>query len=124
MASLKKNSLYTSNTSQIGYILECDLDYPICIHDMHSDLPLAPEHMVPPSSTSKIKKLLLTLFPKKKNYIIHYRNLKMYLNLGMKLTKVHKVLKFKQSPWLKQYIDLNTKLRQQSKMILKKISIN
>jgi hypothetical protein len=64
MASLKKNSLYTSNTSQIGYILECDLDYPICIHDMHSDLPLAPEHMVPPNSTSKIKKLLLTLFPK------------------------------------------------------------
>jgi hypothetical protein len=57
--------LYTSNTSQIGYILECDLDYPICIHDMHSDLPLAPEHMVPPNSTSKIKKLLLTLFPKK-----------------------------------------------------------
>jgi hypothetical protein len=76
--------LYTSNTSQIGYILECDLDYP------------------------KIKKLLLTLFPKK-NYIIHYRNLKMYLDLGMKLTKVHKVLKFKQSPWLKQYIDLNNK---------------
>jgi hypothetical protein len=60
--------LYTSNTSQIGYILECDLDYPICIHDMHSDLPLAPEHMVRPNSTSKIKKLLLTLFPKKLYY--------------------------------------------------------
>ncbi|RYA73341.1 hypothetical protein DD592_25865, partial [Enterobacter cloacae complex sp. 2DZ2F20B] len=106
--------LDTPENSAIGYIIECDLDYPIDLHEIHSDLPLAPEHMIPPISRSKLKKLLLTLYPKK-NYVIHYRNLKMYIKFGMKIKCVHRVMKFKQSAWLKEYIDLNTKLRQQAK---------
>ena len=48
------------------------------------------------------------------NYVVHGRNLKFYLEKGMIVTKIHRVLAFDQSPWLKQYIDFNTEMRKQS----------
>lgn len=93
-----------------GYILEVDMEYPESLHDLHNDYPFCPETKQAPNTTTSIKKLLLTL-EDKKNYVIHYRMLKLALQHGLVLKKVHRVLQFDQSPWLKDYIMLNTEMR-------------
>ena len=61
-----------------------------------------------------MSKLIPTLGDKKE-YVLHYRNLQLYLDLGLKIKKVHRVLKFDQSPWLKQYINFNTEKQKHAK---------
>lgn len=87
-------------------ILEVDLEYPEHLHDLHNDYPLAPESM----NINGIDKLVPNLNNKRK-YVVHYENLKQYLSLGLKLTQIHRGIKFEESAWLKKYIDLNTNLR-------------
>ena len=109
-----------------GFLFEVDLKYPSYLHDRHDNFPLAPVHKeikrdilttyqnnLADDLGVKVggEKLCLTLEDKKK-YICHYRNLKLYLEKGLKLTRIHRVFRFKQSPWLKPYINLNTKLHQ------------
>ncbi|XP_046751322.1 uncharacterized protein LOC124414419 [Diprion similis] len=105
--------MLTTYEAEYGYILEVDLEYHDELHKMHKDLPLCPEHYIPPISESKQPKLTTTLLPKQ-NYVVHYRVLKQCLELGLKLAKIHKVLKFRQLPWLKEYMNLNTDLRKKS----------
>ena len=122
-----------STEEDTGYILEVDLEYPDNLHELHNDFPLAPEKMkIPNKDLSKYQKDLLeylkdfgyrrapteklvtTLYHKEK-YTLHFVNLKLSLQMGMKLTKIHRALKFKQSKYLKEYIDLNYRLRKNSK---------
>ena len=99
---------------------------------MHNDYPLVPEKLAIPydmlSDYSKkiadeygikvggVKKLIEN-FSNKTNFVVHYRNLQLYFSLGMKLTKIHKVRKFKQSDRMKNYIDFNTKKEKQKKNV-------
>ena len=128
--------LNMTEDSLIGFILEVDLEYPEELHEDHQDYPLAPtKESVPQDwlspyqtnlleqmknqdiarrSIGKTKKLLQTLHDKS-NYTIHYKLLQLFVRLGLKVKKVHRVLKFGQEAWLEPYITLNTTKRQQAR---------
>ena len=61
----------------------------------------------------EVIKLEPNLFVKMK-YVLHSRNLQLYLSLGMGLKKVHRALRFNQSPWMEPYIRMNTELRKEA----------
>jgi hypothetical protein len=58
---------------------------------------------------------LIPTLKDKKNYVVHYRNLQLYIELGMKITKIHRILVFHQKAWLKTYIDFNSNMRKHAK---------
>ena len=128
---------------EIGYIIDVSLHYPPELHDLHNCLPLAPEQKEisnedlspyaqqllrklhglndddPLPARGRVKKLLATLGDKS-HYILHYRNLQLYVNLGMKIKEIHRVLQFRQKPWMKPYIDFNTEMRKRAKSTFEK----
>ena len=112
-----------SEKSPIGYILEADVKYPDKLHVLHNDYPLTPEKPAIPYDmlSDCCKKVadkhrikvgdVMKFIPNlggKTNYVVHYRKLQLHLSLGIKLTKINRVLKFKQSYWMKTCIDFNT----------------
>ena len=109
------------------YFLEVDLEYPIEIHDRDDDYPLAPEIMEVTASMHSekhlelirkyygrsapfSKKLVCSLLPKK-NYLVLGELLQFYLNRGMKITKIHRGIKFDTQQWINPYIEYNTQQR-------------
>ena len=116
---------------EYGYLLEVDLIYPEEIHDKTRDFPFAPEkckisqeNFTPfqmnqyQTAYGKQKypgysKLLLTQWNKER-YTVHGKLLKFYLNNGMDYSKVHRVLKFKQTYIFRDYIAFNSKKRQEA----------
>ena len=92
-------------------ILEVDLEYPENLHDSHNDYPFCPERV---ECINGVEKLIPNLRDKTK-YVIHYKNLIQCLRAGMKLKKIHRGIKFIESEWIKQYIEMNTNLRTKAK---------
>ena len=119
--------LATSDDSVVGFFVEVDIAYPSSLHDSHNDLPLAPEKILirksrlsPYAQSFNVKlpsegreKLVETLLDKNR-YVCHYRNLKFYVNQGLKVRKLHSVIQFRQSKWLGDYISKNTIMRKQA----------
>ena len=98
------------NWERYSCILEVDLEYPRDLWELHSDYPLAPEHL----EMDGVSKLIPNLQNKEK-YVVHYEALKTYVKYGLKITKIHRGIVFQESPWMKSYIEKNTKLRKLSK---------
>ena len=110
IANFDVNSI--PNDSTTGYILEVDMDYPNLLHDVHSDFPLCPQAFavnpddLSPYTKSLASKLdikpgkcnkLISDLRSKQRYALHYRNLKLYMRLGMVATKIHLIISFTQS---------------------------
>ena len=89
-----------------GYQLEVDVSYPEELHNPHNDLPFMCERM----EINGVEKLVPNLRDKK-NYVIHIQGLKQAVQHGLRLDRIHRVIEFDQSPWLRTYIDFNTQLR-------------
>ena len=106
MEILEKANHSMRNHGKTGYIFEVDLEYPKKLWKTHNDYPLAPEKM----KVNGVEKLICHFKPRK-NYVVHYRSLRLYLEMGMRLKAVHRGISFKQSPWMAPYIIKNTELR-------------
>ena len=99
-----------ANHSDHGYLLEVDVVYPRKLHDYHNDLAFMCARM----KIGEVEKLVPNLYYKKR-YIIHIRALKQALDHGLVLEKIHRAIEFRQSDWMHEYIDFNTKLRAAAK---------
>lgn len=116
-----------------GFIIECSLDYPDMFHADHNSIPLAAhkqditEQMLSPYAKTALEMMrgkaggkykatkLTSSFERREKYVCHGINLKLYLELGMKLTEVHRIIAFKQQPFIEPYINFCAKMRAESK---------
>ncbi|GBM57685.1 hypothetical protein AVEN_222537-1 [Araneus ventricosus] len=132
----EENIIQIPDEGDTGSVFKVDLEYPEEIHDNHNCLPVAAEKM-------KINKAMLSsyqlnlsdklgfkisgsnskLIPNlsnKSKYVAHFRNLKLYKELGLRITHVFAALSFKQSPWLESYIRYNIEQRIKAKISFEK----
>ncbi|KAJ1520397.1 hypothetical protein ONE63_003532 [Megalurothrips usitatus] len=128
--------LSISESDPVGYLFDVSLEYPVELHDKHNDYPLAPEHVLPeyknlsPLQKKIVKKFNLPRNPgvkklipnlnDKNSYVVFGTTLKLYLDLGLKLKKIHRVMAFEQAPWLAPFIAHCTEKRKQATSAFRK----
>ena len=122
-----------SENSSHGYIVKVDLQYPDELHGLHNDYLLVPEKLeiscgkycrnIADQYSIKVGSVnkLVPNFGNKGRYVLHYRNLQLYLSFGMKLIGVRRSLRLEPSDRLKKYIDFNTDKKRMLLIALKKI---
>ena len=93
-----------------GYLLEVDVACPKELHDYYNDLPF----MCAKMKINGVEKLVPNLYYKHK-YVIHIKALRQAIDRGLVLERIHRCIEFKQSAWMKEYIDFNTMLRTAAK---------
>ena len=129
--------MYDYEGSDVGHVFEVDLEYPRDIHDSTIDLPLCPEkvticsEMLSELMHDQWKSICISRYLKenkkfngcvklllnqwgKDRYVVHGRVLQFYLNMGMRLVRVHRAVSFKQAAFFEPYIRYNSERRQQA----------
>ena len=119
------DAMQVADDAEYGFILEIDANIPNRLHGNFNDYPLAPEkirvtqdmlspfqhrHFPPNKSTEKLVPHLGRL----EKYVVHYRNLKLYIQLGLEVTKTYRVVRFRQGAWLKSFMELNIEQRREA----------
>ena len=119
-----------------GYFVVCDLHCPPDVQKKTRNFPLAPEtveltyDMLSPYSKDVNRRKNLTLKPDsqkpdhysscrkliahfndKVEYVVHFATLKFYLEMGMEITRIHRVIGFKQKVLFGGFIDFNSEKR-------------
>ena len=126
---LKENILNIDLNGDIGFFIECDIEYP-SNHEKYSSLPLLPQHEIfgyddiSPYSQKCMSELrgksnakgyksekLVTNLKNKTKYVFHHASAQTALKAGLKITKLHRVIKFEQARILKPFIDFCTEKR-------------
>ena len=115
---------------EFGCFVDCTLFYSSALHNVHHDYPLAPvkwkvsyEDLSPHAKKmcdchqlkhTLNKEKFLTTFEMRRHYVLHYRNLKLYLSLGLVMSEVHRALVFRQAPVMRDYVQFNSLHRSQA----------
>ena len=111
----------------MGYVVECDREIPEDLHGYFQDFSIAPTKeivtmdMLSTDQIEKLARLNVKTLPKvtklmqtlnaKHKYVLHYLTLILYVQLGIEVKQIHRVLQFKQAKWLAPFVQLNTELR-------------
>ena len=116
--------LNTPDDSDHGYYIVCDFDYTNSCRDRTEQLTLMPNkrkisdyelgYGEREKSKTKTEKFILEQ-NNKTEYMVHYRMLKFYVKMVVKVTKIHRVIKIKQDYLSRDYIQNNTNKRATAK---------
>lgn len=121
-----------STYDQYGFFIECDIECDKKLFDYFSDFPFFPtqrvgmyspymknfakeyglENMI--NEKDKTQKLICDLIPKS-HYVVHYNMLQLGLKLGYRVTKIHNIIKFRQAPFIFEYVNQLGEMRAKAK---------